>query len=263
MSYTDSSHATPDPSVPHPDATAKPGYDPEIAARVRAERQANRDAKRKSLVEFVPQSSVAVIDTTIVLHSSVVQKNFSLWYSYAQSACFMLRDVLSGMTTRENQEQADEVVNSHINKTRKDMDNELARLKVLADDVGLRQERKFTAPRTQVVPAYTPEAIDFLHLIRVYDEILWYAEALQILRGISNSEKITLRSRYKTKLTGLVRQIAQIWVRAKAAARREREASAEAEAKRYSAREAERATSSTVAEGVEVVALDAAPAEAA
>lgn len=219
----------------HPDAVSKPGYDPAVAERVRAERAARREERRKQMIEFRPRESVAVIDIAIALNAEVVKKNFHLWYARAQSAAFMLRDVLERMTSREQHEQAESIVNAKIQGLRKDMDAALARLKAVAADVGLRQERKFTAPRELVVPAYTPEAMDFLHLIRVYDEMIWYVEALQIMRGIKNSEKIKLRSEYRSKLNNLAREISRIWVRAKAASRREIEARDSAAAARLAA----------------------------
>lgn len=241
--------------APHPTAAARPDYDPEIAKMIRAEREAHRAKRRQSAIEFRPKHSVAVIDADITLYSEVVQKNFPLWYSHAQSSCFMLRDVMSRMTSLENQEHAESLVNKKIQTLRKDLDTTLAQLKKIAADVALRQERKYTNPRKLVVPQYTPEAGDMLHLIRVYDEILWFCEALQIVRGIRNSEKIKIRATYRGKLTELAREISRIWVRGKAAARRENEAREREEVIRYAerllAREAAAAGAAT-AEPVEI-----------
>jgi hypothetical protein len=242
--------AAPSPA-PHPDAAARPDYDPEIAKLVRAEREAARAKRRQSTIEFRPKHSVAVIDAEIILYAEVVKKHFPLWYSRTQSACFMLRDVLGKMTSLENQEQAENIVNEKIQSLRKELDRTLVDLKKIADNVSLRQERKFTNPKREVVPMYTPEAGDILHVIRLYDEVLWYAEALQIVRGIRNSEKIKIRATFRGKLTNLAREISRVWVRGKAAARRESEAREREEVIRYAERLRERESTKGAGESTE------------
>jgi len=232
MSLTESTTDSSDTMTAHPDAIAKPGYDPEIALRVRKEREAHRNARRQTKIDFVPRLSTAVIDVEIELHAAIVQKNFSLWYSTAQSSTFMLQEVLETMTTRDNHQQALVIVDEMIAPVRKDLEGTLERLKMLADAVGFRQKRKFTNPKKLVVPAYTPVSMDFLHLIRIYDEILWYLEAMQILREVPNHEKVAERANIRGKLNALSRDIARIWIRAKAAANRE----AKAAQARYEAR---------------------------
>jgi len=208
----------------HPVAAAKPGYDPAIAARVRAERKATREARRQRLLNFVPRDSTAMMGVQVEFCTGVVKKHFPLWFARVQSSAFMLREVLGGLTSSAHQAEAEAIADAKIGILRRDAEAELRRLKSLGIQHGLEGGiGRRTAPERFVLSVYTTQAMAYLHLLRVLDEIVWYLEALRIKGVIRNSEKLSIRRAYRTKCEDLATEVSDIWARAKAAAQRDAE----------------------------------------
>lgn len=176
---------------------------------------------RESWRQFAPRFSVAIFPLTLELGSGMAQKRFGEWFGRQQMASHLLCNYLPDLIDAKSAQEVLDVLVTQNAAAEEVLKEHRDSLRSLATEAGLRQEREWSRPLKLSVPCTNRYHLDFLNIVRLFDDIIWHLDALSTFGIITNRDRIAQRQKAAKIVASVSVGTSVLWTRAKASALRD------------------------------------------
>ncbi|UJJ60425.1 hypothetical protein [Rhodanobacter denitrificans] len=199
--------------APAETAPARPTLDRAAAAAAKRRRREEEATWRPdhSTPFWMYQLNLQTDKAAYVYHMALVKAQQSLYFFY-----HTLPDNVDVVAAAEKD------INSRFELIEKQMGDELARIKALADSVAATPPTAYTKVETFQVAMYTPEARRFASMVETFDQLVQTLDVLWFAAAINRRTKSQLVQQYRNLLVAFAREIYVKSRRAKNAVRANR-----------------------------------------
>lgn len=189
----------------------------------KAERKAYKEKRRFNAATFLPSASHPYTERAVPLNSSYAQKLFLGLFPRAQLTVYGIQVMLPIIGRDDNNDAVESILLKMLETQLTAIKNETARIHKLLRDNSTEVNLKYTDAKTFTTNIYVPTANRMLSILEHYDRLNEAADAAWHAGLLTSTQRKTVSSSWRRAIAKLVREMHSIYMRSKAAARRDGE----------------------------------------
>lgn len=176
--------------------------------------------RKEKRAPFLPTGKHVVHEVEVLLKTEAATRVFESTMEPVRAASFLLEDALP-RRARDECKPMDElldVIESRFSAVEKSMSDEVARLELLAKNLGCNLPKRYThADSVTVVYGYSPTFFRFVDLVIQLDTAMQWLDSLWLARSLHSKDRGETIVRCRNLLLHLSRELQSIKVRANTA----------------------------------------------
>jgi hypothetical protein len=200
--------------------------------RLGADMASVRTAKLERLKKWKPSVSHPCLHRDVKLFSVFAQRLFSMTFFRAQVAVYSVSVMLPIICTQQQCEQFDKDLHKLLKDTQAKLTDEIARVRKVKEDNGVKGAITYTDPLAAEVGLYTPEAGMFLGILQSFDVLATIVDELWMTTMWEKSQRNASIFMWRNVLLRLASEMNKLQIRARSAVSRQQALVANKEMKR-------------------------------